>query len=84
MTTATINTQYRTEGNFVRLFKIAVDRAEKKVGKAVFDFQPLVIRQALVSAELFTIVNEQDDDISDARVRTLGLVLHQMVGTWKV
>lgn len=74
--------QYRTDSNFVRLFKLAVARAERKVGQSVFDFQPLVIRKALVASEILTIVNEQDDDVTDAKVRTLALVLDSMLAHW--
>lgn len=65
----------------MRLYRIAVDRAASKIGKAVYDFQPKVIRRALVAEEILAIVSEQDEDVSDTRVRTMANALWQINGT---
>lgn len=66
----------------IRLFRVAVERAKKSVGEAVFNFQNNVIQRALIAAEVLSLLNEQDDSISDARVREMALVLDSLVQNW--
>jgi hypothetical protein len=65
----------------IRLYRIARDNAERNIGKAIFDFQPKVIQRALVAEEILAIINAQDDDISDARIREMTNALWQINGT---
>lgn len=54
-----------------RLFGIAVKNAKNAIGAPVFDFQPQVIKKALVAAEILTLINGFDEDTADERVRYL-------------
>lgn len=87
MTTATItdiaaaiNAVDETQKN-MRLFKIAVKNAKDSVGLGVFDFQPTVIKRALVSGAIVTLLNAQDDLVDDARIRRALGALEAIVGT---
>jgi hypothetical protein len=59
----------------LRLFRIASDRAEKKIGTEVFLFLQASLRKALIAQEILVLINEQDEDTSDARVREMVEVL---------
>ena len=61
-----------------RLFRPAI----KAVGKEVFLFQNSVIQRALIASEILTLVNAQDDDVPDARVRQIALTLDTMLGSY--
>ena len=65
-----------------RLFRVAVDRAVEKIGKNVFCFQQPPIQQALVAQEILILVNSQDDDVSDARVRQMVQELSDELAVW--
>jgi hypothetical protein len=66
----------------MRMFDIAVNNAVRNVGKAVFDFQPLVVQKGLVAAAILTLISGQDESVSDQRVRALVLKLDSMLSDW--
>jgi hypothetical protein len=77
--TADTRTAVTQSDKDIRLFRIAVANAERNIGKAIFDFQPEVIRKALVASEILTIVNGQDDELSDSSVRRLAGALEAIL-----
>ena len=78
-----MNTATETQSDKdVRLFRLAVDRAERRVGNSVFGFLQGILQEALIAEEILTIITSQDEDVSDARVRDLGSRLRDLLNEW--
>lgn len=54
-----------------KLQQIALDRAQLALGNQAFFKLGNTVRQALVAEQLLRILAEQDEDVSDSRVRGL-------------
>jgi hypothetical protein len=66
----------------LRLYKLAVQAAYDAVGKQVFEFQPVVIQRALIAEQILTLVDSQDEAVSDARVRQMVSGLNAYNSQW--
>jgi hypothetical protein len=73
-----MNALGKYDANIQRLYSIALDRAQGQISNQVFHFLPEAVRRALVAEQILILVNSQDEDTADSRIRNLVHALHQV------
>lgn len=57
--------------NIQHLWQVSATRASASINHQVFAFQQPVIQKALIDAEILNTLYQQDESLSDARIREL-------------